>query len=82
MSSCEVRKSMLDHFLGGCPRGWCPNNPYVVGVTGGIAASRKRTAVREVQSTFGAAVFDCDKLIVAVFIYKLFDSLSVLDEHG
>jgi hypothetical protein len=60
MSSNEVRKSMLDHFLGGCPRGWCPNNPYVVGVTGGIAASRKRTAVREVQSTFGAAVFDCE----------------------
>jgi hypothetical protein len=62
MSSSEVRKSMLGHFHGRCPRGWCPNNPYVVGVTDGIAASGKSTAVREVQSTFGAAVIDCDKL--------------------
>ncbi len=60
MSSSEVCKSMLGHFRGGCPRGWCPNNPYVVGVTGGIAAS----AVREVQSTFGASVIDCDKLTI------------------
>jgi phosphopantetheine adenylyltransferase len=63
MSSSEVRKSMLGHFRGGCPRGWCPNNPYVVGVTGGIA-SGKSTAVREVQSTFGASVIDCDKLTI------------------
>ena len=60
MISSKVCKSILVHFRGGCSRGWCPNNPYVVGVTGGIAASGK--IVREVQSTFGAAVFDCNKL--------------------
>jgi hypothetical protein len=64
MISSEVCKSILGHFCGGCPYGWCPNNPYVVGVTGGIAASGKSTAVREVQCTFGASVIDCDKLTI------------------
>ena len=60
MSSSQVRKSMLGR-LRAHPRGWCPKNPYVVGVTGGIA-SGKSTAVKELHATFGAAVIDCDKL--------------------
>ena len=65
LSSSSVRKARLAMLQRGDESTWArvtpPGTPYVVGLTGGIAAG-KSTVARHLRDALGATCLDCDQL--------------------
>ena len=65
LSSSSVRKARLGVLQRGDESTWArvtpPGTPYVVGLTGGIAAG-KSTVARHLRDALGATCLDCDQL--------------------